>query len=151
MAAASSSNLDLNLHFLYIRFLLTKGVPAKYKQDYCRSFQIKRIYAWQETHLCLNRWRVNSSFSFIRYMNSKDNLFPALHFICLWRFGYMYVCVTVICVCVHIFCCHLSTGILDKGVLYFFHTSMNNPRLDPKMQFNKYLFPCQGKTHIWEN
>lgn len=106
----------------------------------------------QETLLCLNRWRVNSSFSFIGYMNSKDDLFPSLHFICLWRFRYLCVCVTMcICVCVYIFGCRLSAGILDKGVLYLFHISMNNPRLYPRMQFSKYLFPCQGKTHIWEN
>lgn len=64
------------------------------------------------------------------------------------------ICVSVwlcICVCVYIFGCHLSAGILDKGVLYLFHISMNNPRLYPRMQFSKYLFPCQGKTRIWEN
>lgn len=83
------------------------------------------------------------------------NFPPSLHFMrvkfwkCVWAWIYIQLCLFV-CVCV-IFCYHLSAEILDKGVLYFFHISMNNPRLYPKMRFNKRLFSCQGKTHILEN
>lgn len=44
-----------------------------------------------------------------------------------------------------VFCCHLSTGILDKGVL--FHMSMNSPRLYSILGCISIniCFPAKGK------
>lgn len=58
----------------------------------------------QETHLCLNKWRVNSSFPFGGYMNSKDDLFPSSHFmsvkvqisVCLCDCVFVYVCIFLV-------------------------------------------------------
>lgn len=88
-------------------------------------------------------------------MNSKDNFLPYLNFMVCEDLGMcMSLCECLcdcICVCVSVFFVVTSVRILDKGVLHFFQTTVNNQRLYLRTHFNKHLFLCQGKIYILEN